>query len=198
MCLGVTSLSRGPFSLRPPPSCTCTCTVPAPIIDLSKNTQYCPHNHSEDHVRLTVDSFSQVTVVNRNLVTMASEPMSVGSSAVDPPTVPATGPDEPKYGGYTRFEMELEFVQSLGNPEYLNHLASRKLLTDPAFVAYLSYLQYWTRPPYLKYLTYPGPTLKALELLQQERFRQEIISPNLMVALINDGMKAAVEWHREG
>ncbi|KAH8169912.1 SOH1 domain-containing protein [Sarocladium implicatum] len=116
-----------------------------------------------------------------------------------PPALPeAAGDDEPLYGGYTRFEIELEYVQSLANPWYLNHLASQKLLTKPAFIAYLDYLQYWTRPPYLKYLVYPGPTLRHLELLQQERFRQGIISPDLVQRLIEDGMKAAVEWHREG
>lgn len=90
-----------------------------------------------------------------------------------------------------------QFVQSLANPQYLNHLASQKLFTQPAFVAYLSYLQYWSRPPYLKYLTYPGPTLKHLELLQQERFRHDIMSPDLANRLIENGMKAAVDWHRE-
>ncbi|TQS32483.1 hypothetical protein Golomagni_07197 [Golovinomyces magnicellulatus] len=112
-----------------------------------------------------------------------------------PPAVPEQ--TEPKFGGYTRFEIELEFVQSLANPYYLNHLASQKLLNQPAFVAYLSYLQYWSKPPYLKYLTYPGPTLRHLELLQQERFRQDIISPDLVQRLVEEGMKAAVDWHRE-
>jgi mediator of RNA polymerase II transcription subunit 31 len=37
-----------------------------------------------------------------------------------------------------------------------------------------------------------------LELLQQEKFRQDIISPDLAQALIAEGMKTAVEWHREG
>lgn len=92
--------------------------------------------------------------------------------------------------------MELEFVQSLGNPHYLNHLAAQKLLTDPAFIAYLDYLQYWTKPPYLKYLTYPGPALKSLQLLQQERFRLEIISPDLVNAFEQEGMKAVIQWHR--
>jgi mediator of RNA polymerase II transcription subunit 31 len=144
-----------------------------------------------------------------------SEPMSVGSSALEPPTLPSGSSTEPKHGGFTRFELELEvrsrdafpaspfadtaqFVQSLANPQYLNHLASRKLLTNPSFVAYLDYLQYWSRPPYLKYLTYPGPTLKSLQLLQEERFRQDIISPDLVQALMTEGMKAAVEWHKEG
>ncbi|KAL5604788.1 hypothetical protein BROUX41_001871 [Berkeleyomyces rouxiae] len=113
----------------------------------------------------------------------------------------AAGPAPPEieqtYGGYSRFEIELEFVQSLANPMYLNHLASQKFLQQPAFVAYLAYLRYWAQPPYLKYLTYPGPTLRNLELLQQERFRTEILGPELVQAMINDGMKAAVDWHKE-
>ncbi|KAI1815629.1 SOH1-domain-containing protein [Poronia punctata] len=120
---------------------------------------------------------------------MASGDIQMGQ---DPPAV-----DEPKYGGFTRFEIELEFVQSLANPFYLNHLASQKLLNDPAFIAYLAYLQYWSRPPYIKYLNYPGPTLKHLELLQEERFRQDIISPDLVQALAAEDVKASVEWHKD-
>lgn len=123
------------------------------------------------------------------------------ASSQAPPAAPSEDQDnkprEPKYGGYTRFEIELEFVQSLANPNYLNHLAAQKLLQQPAFVQYLKYLQYWSKPPYLKYLTYPGPTLKNLELLQQERFRRDIISPDFVVALIQEGTKSAVEWHKE-
>ncbi|KAJ9420560.1 SOH1-domain-containing protein [Fusarium oxysporum] len=91
-----------------------------------------------------------------------------------PPEPPAQVDQEPKYGGYSRFEVELEFVQSLANPAYLNHLASQKLLSQPAFVAYLAYLQYWSKPPYLKYLT-----------------------PDVVRALMEEGMKASVDWHRE-
>lgn len=91
----------------------------------------------------------------------------------------------------------LQFVQCLGNPRYLTHLAAQKHLSDPAFVAYLSYLRYWSRPPYVKYLTYPGPTLKALQLLQSERFRRDIIHPTLADQLMAEGMRAAVEWHVE-
>ena len=40
------------------------------------------------------------------------------------------------------------------------------------------------RPEYTKHLLYPGPTLKALELLQQERFREEMLSPEIMGRLI--------------
>ncbi|KAI6778925.1 uncharacterized protein J7T54_003861 [Emericellopsis cladophorae] len=114
----------------------------------------------------------------------------------NPPEIPEAT-NEPKYGGFTRFEIELEFVQSLANPMYLNHLASQKYLQNPQFVAYLAYLQYWSRPPYLKYLSFPGPTLRHLELLQQERFRQDILSPDLVGRLMEEGMRAAVDWHKE-
>lgn len=107
----------------------------------------------------------------------------------DNQTAPPIPSDEPKYGGFTRFEIELEFVQSLASPLYLNHLAAQKYFENPAFVAYLSYLQYWSHPPYLKYLTYPGPTLKHLELLQQERFRQDILNPEIAGMLAEEAMK---------
>ncbi|PMD35358.1 SOH1-domain-containing protein [Hyaloscypha variabilis F] len=110
-----------------------------------------------------------------------------------PPPIPS---EEPKYGGFTRFEIELEFVQSLASPQYLNHLASLKYFENPAFVAYLAYLQYWSHPPYTKYLTYPGPTLKNLELLQQERFRTEILSPDKVAELTEEGIKAGMEGPR--
>ncbi|KAH8662300.1 mediator complex, subunit Med31 [Xylariales sp. PMI_506] len=114
-----------------------------------------------------------------------------------PQNPPSPTEHEPKYGGFSRFEVELEFVQSLANPFYLNYLAAQKLLQDPAFVAYLAYLQYWSKPPYTKYLTWPGPTLKHLELLQQEVFRQQIISPDLANTLAREGVQASIDWHKE-
>ncbi len=93
--------------------------------------------------------------------------------------------------------LSLQFVQALVNPNYLNHLASQKYLADPKFVAYLNYLQYWTRPPYIKYLEYPGPTLKNLELLQLEKFRQEIISPERVYWLAEESAKASVDWKKK-
>jgi len=39
-----------------------------------------------------------------------------------------------------RFELDLETVQALGNPQYLSMLAYQKILDDPAFVNYLKYL----------------------------------------------------------
>lgn len=74
----------------------------------------------------------------------------------------------------------------------MNHLASQKLFQDPSFVAYLKYLQYFAKPEYTKYLLYPGPTLKALELLQQERFRQDILSPEIVGRLAEGQVLASV------
>ncbi|KAL8806179.1 MAG: hypothetical protein Q9223_004913 [Gallowayella weberi] len=109
----------------------------------------------------------------------------------------STGPfsltsSDPSYGGFSRFELELEFVQALANPFYLNHLASQKLLQDSAFIEYLKYLQYFTQPEYTRYLSYPGPTLKALELLQQEKFRQEILSPEIVARLAEETLLSSI------
>jgi mediator of RNA polymerase II transcription subunit 31 len=95
---------------------------------------------------------------------------------------------------YARSLTVPQFVQSLANPPYLQHLASLKFLENPAFIAYLAYLQYWQHPPYSQYLMYPGPTLKNLELLQQERFRTDILSPDTVMRLMEEGAKSAAEW----
>ncbi|EKG17409.1 Mediator complex subunit Med31 [Macrophomina phaseolina MS6] len=104
---------------------------------------------------------------------------------------PAPAATEPIYGGFSRFELELEFVQCLANPWYLNHLAAQKYLDNPDFVAYLDYLQYFAQPQYAKYLTYPGQTLRALQLLQQERFRKEIIMPDTVGRMIEESVRAS-------
>jgi mediator of RNA polymerase II transcription subunit 31 len=112
------------------------------------------------------------------------------------------------YAGFTRFELELEvclsplphhqpantpkFVQLLGNPWYLNHLASHNVLDKPEFVAYLDYLQYWRQAAYAQFLSYPGPSLRALELLQQPKFRAEIVRPVVMGMMMEEGIRASV------
>mmetsp|Transcript_47667 Transcript_47667/g.91002 ORF Transcript_47667/g.91002 Transcript_47667/m.91002 type:complete len:186 (-) Transcript_47667:254-811(-) len=70
-----------------------------------------------------------------------------------------------------RFLLELEFVQCLANPHYINHLAQTRLLEDPAFVNYLKYLEYWRQPQYAKFIIYPH-CLHFLELLQCPNFRK--------------------------
>ncbi len=86
----------------------------------------------------------------------------------------------------------MQFVTALSSPLYLNHLATLKLLQQPDFIAYLSYLRYWTRPEYIKFLSYPGPTLRSLELLQEERFRAEILSPEVVGRMMNEGLEASM------
>lgn len=51
-----------------------------------------------------------------------------------------------------RFELELEFVQSLANPHYLQALAQQNILEDPAFILYLEYLKYWSEPEYARFI----------------------------------------------
>lgn len=74
-----------------------------------------------------------------------------------------------------RFELELEFVQCLASPDYLNWLAQNDTLNDPALVSFLDYLQYWLRPEYSTYIIYPH-SLFFLELLQSEEFRKSLAS----------------------
>lgn len=106
-----------------------------------------------------------------------------------------------------RFTLELEFVSSLANPYYLSHLAvtypnllgiSRADDNDDdsasspdaqAFAAYLAYLySYWKTPEYSQFLTHPGPTLRALRLLQEDRFRRDIILPQVIEGLAGVSM----------
>ncbi|EOA90106.1 Mediator of RNA polymerase II transcription subunit 31 [Exserohilum turcicum] len=105
--------------------------------------------------------------------------------------------DVPGLGGYSRFELELEFVQCLANPVYLNFLAQQKTLDRPDFVAYLAYLQYFQQPQYARFLHHPGPTLRALQLLQQERFRQDILAPGLVDRLVIQGQRNAVPANKD-
>ena len=51
-----------------------------------------------------------------------------------------------------RFELELEFVQSLANPYYLHSLAQQGILGQPAFVHFLRYLLYWKEKDYARFI----------------------------------------------
>ncbi|RKP32581.1 SOH1-domain-containing protein [Metschnikowia bicuspidata] len=88
----------------------------------------------------------------------------------------------------TRWEIELEFVQSLANIQYVNYLAQNDYLTDPAFIAYLEYLTYWKDAKYARYLVYPN-CLHILTLLQNEEFRKNVVNPEFINALMNDMVK---------
>ncbi|TNN14110.1 Mediator of RNA polymerase II transcription subunit 31 isoform 2 [Schistosoma japonicum] len=82
-----------------------------------------------------------------------------------------------------RFQIELEFVQCLANPNYLNCLLTFSYLSlvlaqqgwfeKPNFIKYLKYLQYWKDPAYSRYLIYPY-CLHLLDLLQHAEFRSAL------------------------
>mmetsp|Transcript_8103 Transcript_8103/g.23921 ORF Transcript_8103/g.23921 Transcript_8103/m.23921 type:complete len:126 (+) Transcript_8103:57-434(+) len=88
-----------------------------------------------------------------------------GAGAAVPPTDGAPASEDAR-----RFEVELEFVQCLANPEYLTFLAQRGFFDRPAFVNYLAYLMYWKEAGYARHITYPH-ALAFLDLLQNENFR---------------------------
>ncbi|KAL3143943.1 hypothetical protein ABBQ32_003758 [Trebouxia sp. C0010 RCD-2024] len=69
-----------------------------------------------------------------------------------------------------RFMLELEFIQCLSNPQYLNWLSQNRFFEDPAFVQYLAYLQYWKQPEYARFIIYPH-CLFFLDCLQSQEFR---------------------------
>ena len=69
-----------------------------------------------------------------------------------------------------RFLTELEFVQCLANPQYLQFLAQSNILEQESFVNYLHYLTYFQTPKYAKYVVYPY-CLQILDLLLTKEFR---------------------------
>lgn len=81
--------------------------------------------------------------------------------------------------------MELEFVQCLGNPNYLHFLAQRGYFKDSKFINYLEYLQYWREPKYVKFIKYPV-CLHFLELLLHDSFRREIVNGQVMTNISQD------------
>lgn len=59
---------------------------------------------------------------------------------------------DPRTANRARFELELEFVQSLANPFYLHSLAQQNILNQPAFVNFLKYLLYWKEKDYARFI----------------------------------------------
>jgi hypothetical protein len=46
--------------------------------------------------------------------------------------------------------------------------------------------------------SYPGPTIRALELLQQERFRKDILIPETVARMAEEGLQASTDGlHRD-
>lgn len=64
----------------------------------------------------------------------------------------AEAPADVRSANRARFELELEFVQSLANPFYLHSLAQQGILNQPTFVNFLKYLQYWKEKDYARFI----------------------------------------------
>ena len=95
---------------------------------------------------------------------------SVASTTNDSTTIKPLLPEDKN-----RFELELEFLQSLASPAYLHYLATQGYYQDKQFLKFLNYLKYWKRPEYAKYITYPH-CLYFLDLLcENETFRKELV-----------------------
>lgn len=65
---------------------------------------------------------------------------------------PPAEPVDPRTTNRARFELELEFVQSLANPYYLHSLAQQGILSQPAFINFLKYLLYWKEKDYARFI----------------------------------------------
>jgi hypothetical protein len=90
--------------------------------------------------------------------------------AIIPPSLTTTMPETPRAplakatatedttqaraSNRARFELELEFVQALANPFYLQSLAQQNILSQPTFINFLDYLRYWKEKEYAKFLQY--------------------------------------------
>lgn len=123
-----------------------------------------------------------------------------------------------------RFEAELEFVQSLASPDYLNcesiclilndicsrytyyqsishallwvaGLGQNKYFEDESFVKFLAYLQYWKRPEYAKFIVYPH-CLFFLELLQEADFRKAIANPQFKEVVHEQQYYTFIHWRK--
>ncbi len=79
-----------------------------------------------------------------------------------------------------RFHVELEFVQNLSNPKYLNYLAQNGFLQQDKFISYLKYLTYWKQPQFLSYILFPQ-CLRFLDaLIDNPMFCRELSVPQFV------------------
>ena len=76
-----------------------------------------------------------------------------------------------------RFLIDVEFIQNLSNPKYLSYLAQNKYFQDSSFMEYLKYLRYFKEPEYTCHLIFPTCLTFLDELIENARFRHELLSP---------------------
>lgn len=82
----------------------------------------------------------------------------------------------------TRFEIELEFVQALCNPEYLQFLYQKNYFKNKQFTDFLEYLKYWKTEPYKNFLMYTQ-CLDILDLITNDAFVETLHDDNVIIAL---------------
>ena len=83
-----------------------------------------------------------------------------------------------------RFIQDLEFVQCLSNPLYLEFLAQNNYFNDQRFINYLEYLQYFKNIEYMKYITY-SRSIVFLDLIQCDFFRELLYDEKFINYLLN-------------
>ena len=95
--------------------------------------------------------------------------------------------------------------QSPGNPEVAGRSRVHRIpLLPPVLcgaevhqVLVVSLSSFIPRDPYIHaFLSYPGPTIRALELLQQERFRKDILIPETVARMAEEGLQASADGLR--
>jgi mediator of RNA polymerase II transcription subunit 31 len=77
---------------------------------------------------------------------------AMDSDSAHLPQTPNSITSDPKAVNRAKFELELEFVQSLANPFYLHSLAQQNILEQPTFVNFLEYLLYWKEKDYARFI----------------------------------------------
>ena len=79
-----------------------------------------------------------------------------------------------------RFDVELEFIQALGNPDYLHYLAVRGYFEDKEVIDYIKYLyNYWSSDGYSKFIVYPYClTMVKLIIENKDNFIQDLKIPS--------------------
>ncbi|GAA6050732.1 hypothetical protein JCM3770_006599 [Rhodotorula araucariae] len=123
---------------------------------------------------------------------------TLAGSLVLAPTAPTP---QQREANRIRFETELEFVQCLANPFYLQSLAQQGLFDSEPFLNYLSYLTYFRRPSYARFLQYPQ-ALHHLALLTAdgaagEAFRRALKDDGLLAQEMAGGQIAHWAGWRE-
>ncbi|EJW03888.1 hypothetical protein EDEG_01816 [Edhazardia aedis USNM 41457] len=81
-----------------------------------------------------------------------------------------------------RFQKELEFLQLLCNPQYLQHLYNNNFFKNEDFIKFLEYLKYWKMEPYRNFIIYPY-SLEILDLCLDTKFIEELANEQTYMIL---------------